>query len=367
MAGAACSSESAGPGWTRVLWHVPGLGWAMPAFDSLRAYFPAEYHEVLAIDKQTGEVAWQVRIPYVATCSFFDTSRTAGFDATMAGSTVVVVDDGLFGFDAATGQHRWTWRPPVGCMAPVSRPESDDQTVYAGASRGSIYALDAATGATRWRGQFLPESAAIAYSPVLDNGTIYSEFNIQVATFPFDSGGVVALDAATGATKWIYYFPRTLQTSPPRGRRRIALTPDLVVAPSDDGLVYVLDRVTGGVAWEVPRIDNRLIGDERKVAASGGFVFVGSNSGLVIAYDADSGTERWRVSTGGGVGRLLADGDAVYASISAALVVLDAGTGQLRWRVGAGIGSSTSILSPPAVDIDRVYAGGTDGFYAFRK
>jgi len=321
----------------RVLWRVPGIGWARPVFDSQAVYFPGAHHELVAVDKQSGRVRWSARVPYEPRCFTLDTAITYGYAATWAAGTVVVMDDGLFGFDPATGRHRWTWRPPVGCMAEVSWPGSDGQTVYAGASRGSVYALDGATGALRWHGQFLPESAAVAYSPIHADGVVYAAFNVQVAAFPFDSGGVVALDAATGSRLWIHYFPRAVPGLLPRGTGRVAIAGPLVFAPSDDGIVYALDRTTGARVWEAAPD-----GSDRPVAVSGPYVVVGSTTGLLVGLAGQTGAEAWRNGAGSSVVRLVADSQFAYAHVGfAQLAVFDARTRQLRWSFGSSPAGGT--------------------------
>jgi outer membrane protein assembly factor BamB len=254
-------------------------------------------------------------------------------------------------------------------MAATSTPGTDGQAVvYAGASRGSVYAIDALSGSVQWRGRFLPDSAAVAYSPVYHDGAVFAEFNVQVATGP-DSGGVVALDATTGAVLWLRYFPRTDPNNSPIGRNRVAIAGDIVVAPSTDGIVYAFERATGNLAWQTPRQDL-----ERLVAAHGSTVFVGSVSSTtvldgmpVIAFDAATGRELWRFVQGSTVREVVADSLGLHVAVPGYLITLDAGSGRELWRVGRLSDGSRSILGGPAPDGSSVYAAATDGFYAFRR
>jgi outer membrane protein assembly factor BamB len=363
-----CFDAHLDPADQRTLWHVAGAGWSTPAFDSVSVFFPGRNHDVVAVDKLSGVERWRVRLPYVPTC-FPPDSATVGFSSIVAGGSLVTMDDGLIALDPATGAVRWTFHPPVGCMAGTSWPGSDGISLYAGASRGSVYAIDGAAGTLLWRGQFLSDSAAVAYSPVADGGTVYAEFNIQVANPPFDSGGVVALDAMTGATRWIRYFPRTASPCSPSGVRRVALSGSRVIAPSDDGTIYGLDAASGAVTWSSPRIDSTQNCDDRWVAAASGRVFAGANNGRIVALNAMTGQVLWRSGSGGTVANIDADSQNVYGWIGySSLVARAAGTGRVLWSVGLGTGSDgVGVVTLPAIDADRLYAGASDGYYAYRK
>jgi outer membrane protein assembly factor BamB len=364
--GAHCQGDYDGPNANRVLWHVAGDALGLPAFDTSAAYFPGFHHDVVAVDKSSGTVRWQIRLPYVPTCTPAD-SITVGFASTVSSGSVVVMDDGLYALDPATGALRWSFHPPQGCILAASWPGSDAQSIYAGADYGSVYAIDAATGSVRWRSQFIQSPSVVAFSPVVDNGTVYAEFNVEVPTAPYDSGGVVALDAATGSVRWTRWFPRTRANLPPRGLLRVAVTASTVVAPSQDGLIYGLDRSDGSVRWTAPRVDTLHL-DDRWVAASGLRAIAGSNTGLVVAYDGSTGTELWRSDNVGSVVRLTADGQVVFANLGfTTIVALDPANGRMRWRFGGGNGTAHEALTPAAADSDRVYLGTTDGYYAIRK
>lgn len=114
---------------------------------------------------------------------------------------------------------------------------------------------------------------------------------------------VLALDLATGQTRWRFVTDGPVRYAP-------ALGHDLVFASSDDGWVYALKPTNGSVAWKyrVAPEDRRLPGNGRLISA-------------------------WPVRTGP-----VLDGETLYAtaglypSQGVFAVALDARTGEVRWR-----------------------------------
>ena len=353
---------------TSLLWQVTGDGWAVPTFDSTAAYFPGLHHEVIAVDKGSGKVLWQQRTPPVNAVGSLDTSLSYGYGSAMAGGSVIVMDYALSGFAPQTGSLRWTFTSTAGTVSEISVPGSNGQSVYQGTSGGYVFALDGATGSLTWQSRAVNDDQATVYSPVPAGGDVYAGFTIFPPTgpnMPPDSGGTVALDAATGAVKWTFYFPRApTLTSTPRGWDRVAIAGSYVIAASEQ-LLYALDRTTGTMVWQGPPADlvSARIG---AVAAQNGRVFVGFTSpGYVVALDATTGRELWRF-TGvqlALVRNISTDDEHVFVSYAGPFVALDAATGAVRWQVAP----TAQLMSGAAVDSDRIYVSGGQGYYAFRK
>jgi outer membrane protein assembly factor BamB len=77
-------------------------------------------------------------------------------------------------------------------------------------------------------------------------------------------------------------------------------------------------------------------------------------------------TERWRVDAVRPTGRIAVVDDTAYVPTSSALLALDAASGKERWRVGEretedGVNRGRPYFTSPAVVGDTVYAGTTDG------
>ncbi len=89
------------------------------------------------------------------------------------------------------------------------------------------------------------------------------------------------------------------------------------------------------------------------IAASGGRVFVTSGFGFIVALDAASGDEIWRVTAGAPFqsAPTVAGGRVFAITNDSELIALDAGTGAVAWNYQA-IAESARILSAPSVAVD---------------
>lgn len=350
----------------QMLWSAPGGAVGVPVVSGSTVYFLGRHHNLFAVHKETGAVLWQQLMRGAALDTF---KFTQGDGLTVAGGAVVAQDSILSAYDLVTGAPRWTYHPPDGYMQPHSLPGSDGETVYVAASRGWVYAIDAVAGTQRWQSRVVTDTPVVLYSAVASGRDVYAEFTVyssRVNGVP-DSGGVVALNAQTGAVKWRFYFPRGSPAEAPRGTEQVVVTGNTVVAPAQGASVYALDRQTGRVIWHSPPPPISP-GGVRPVTWFGDRVFAGSDAGFIYALDLEDGRQLWQTPAAYGFAadNATADDKAVYIHSGGSwLVAWDASTGELRWKVG--LSTSTGILSAAAVDGDRVFAGGTDRLYAFRR
>jgi outer membrane protein assembly factor BamB len=108
-----------------------------------------------------------------------------------------------------------------------SSPAVVDGVVYVGS--GGVYALDAATGKEIWQN---PSSLVVTSSPAFVDGVVYVGGN----------NGVYALNATTGDQIW--YFPTgVIHLSSP------AVVNGIVYIGSWDGNIYALNASIGGKIW----------------------------------------------------------------------------------------------------------------------
>ena len=118
----------------------------------------------------------------------------------------------MHAFDAATGEHKWTYDPQVNrgharyvCCDVVNRgPAFYQGKVYAGTIDGRLVAVNAGTGELAWETQTTPEGQAysITGAPRIANGKVLignggAEFGVR--------GYVSAYAAATGELDWRTY------------------------------------------------------------------------------------------------------------------------------------------------------------------
>jgi alcohol dehydrogenase (cytochrome c) len=215
-----------------------------------------------------GQSAWETFPIVVGRTMYYDTGT-----------------DQVFAVDAATGEVRWTYTPPVNFLAgpglelsePVSRGVTwGNGRIFVTTADAQLIALDAGTGKVEWKTQVVdPEAGNTMNSP----GT-YWRGEILVGGPAGDAGlrgFVAAYDAATGKQLW-----RTHMVPPPgKGWNRAGGTHG------------------GGDVWMPPTVDPRT---GTAYVATGnptpGFTNAerpGCNpmADAVVALDAKSGRIKW--------------------------------------------------------------------------
>jgi outer membrane protein assembly factor BamB len=341
-----------------VLWKVAGGSWAAPAAADGVVFFLGLDHTVVALDANTGTQRWQA-------AAGGGRGWPNGRNVIVAGENVIVPDEAVYGFDRATGAQRWMFLPTSGDMPGRFHLSTDGVRVYTGSPAGFAYALDPATGTPIWTTELASDNISAVYSPVVDRGLVV--VTLRHFTNPA-TGGVVALDAATGAVRWRRDFPTT---GPGRGsgsQGRAGLWRNLIIAPSDDGTIYAMDRADGTIAWVSPRPDDEGgYDDQRPVMVVGDVVVVGSDRPVITGLDAASGAEVWRIpSAYGSVSyEMGSDGSRAYVQYaSLQLSAIDPVAGRIVWTVGSPPGE---FLSYPTIEGERVFVGAGDGLFALRR
>ena len=146
---------------------------------------------------------------------------------------------------------------------------------------------------------------------------------------PSDDGVLHALAIDDGHERWAYR-----SGSGPMGGPTVA-DGTLFVADGT-GVLAALDLATGQVRWRTAA----PLDGPTYVAVGNGSVYVGTSSGLLVALDAQTGVERWRspVDPSGGKVNIpaLAGGRVYVASKGGGFVAVDAATGTIAWRVDTG-------------------------------
>ncbi|HEY2854920.1 MAG TPA: PQQ-binding-like beta-propeller repeat protein [Gemmatimonadaceae bacterium] len=353
----------------RVIWQLSGSSATVaPAYDQAAVYFGGYSHEMVAVDKSTGQLRWRSATGVVSGGAF---PFTLGFNIVLAGGLAVMGHQHVFAFDAASGAHRWTFRPADGAQPGMGRIATDGATIFAASPEGEVFAIDAQSGTARWSAR-VPGDSASAYDPVLGSGVVFVE--VKRFTNPA-TGALVAYDKTTGATRWVHEFLPEVTGQYAGCVGDAALYQGTVITSIEDGRVFALDTATGATVWVAPRIHQLPPAggwnDLRRVSVSGTVVVVGSSTGTVVGYDAATGLEHWRASPAGEISADLSpaatDDSSAYVNFAADLVALDTRSGVVKWQTGLVPGVGGEYWPKPAIDGDRLYVGGVHGFYALRR
>jgi outer membrane protein assembly factor BamB len=187
------------------------------------------------------------------------------------------------------------------------------------------------------------------------------------------SGGVVALDAHTGAVRWLTNFSPAADSN--AGGISVALWEQSVLASSNDGRIYMFDRTTGatlsyfsGVGQEAPGLPGAVGPDIRRIAVSGATLFAGSLGSWFIAHDLVHRRELWRLADPEGSPNnapIVVDGDKVYViHFNGRLAAFSASQPKFLWDVGD---FQNAFVGSPVVGPDKIFVAGLTGFWAIDK
>ncbi|MEO7036234.1 MAG: PQQ-binding-like beta-propeller repeat protein [Polyangiaceae bacterium] len=213
-------------------------------------------------------------------------------------------DHGLYALRADNGAQIWRFETLgfVQC-APLYDPLED--VVYFGSNDGALYKLSAKTGALLWR---FMSNAEVSRRPVLSGGLLY-------AVNANDT--LLAIEPATGKARW------SVHRSPAAGMEVAgyagpAVFRGKVYTGFSDGNVMAYDAQTGAERWqpvdlaaeaeqtlgEVPQqldVDTTPVPN---ILPTGPVVYVASYAGGVFALDAETGVQVWPNTAVSGVSDL---------------------------------------------------------------
>lgn len=204
--------------------------------------------------------------------------------------------------------------------------------------RGGVIALDAKTGRSLW----MFHTGVVESSPLLVGGLLYFASYTSRS-----SSSILAIDVRTHRVRWSFRVPSKIAGS-------LALLDGVVYVGSYGARVYALDAITGAPHW-VARMDTGLFaalsttGFYATPAIAYGRVYLGGFDGREYALDARSGLVLWARRLGG---RIYSSA-AVYRRTvyvgsfdKHVFHALDAATGDTRWTFradGPVVGSPTVL------------------------
>lgn len=219
---------------------------------------------------------------------------------------------------------------------------------------GNVTAVSLA-GGTAWRVNVRPSDVD---TPATTGGVATDGTRVYAATA---YGGLVALDADTGAKVWEMKLPE-----PARGAPTVAEGKVFVVTQTNNVAVYNAADGTEAWTWRgVPEIGNLL--SSSNPAVSGGLVVVPFTSGELVALDVKTGKPLWndtlaRASRNYAVSGLatiaaspvIADGVVYATGVGSRTVALQLKTGARLWDVSFGSAHTPAVAGNALflVDLD---------------
>lgn len=214
----------------RTIWSVKNrVNSSKPFFDDSAAYFLGNEHQVTAVDKRTGKVRWSVVLPV-------SVPNTIGFGGVMADGKVVIGDADVFALEAADGKVIWRFTPAEGQNPGITFIRRWNNFVLTGSTSGHVFAIDARDGTQAWARRLVPRTKVRVFSPVIaDDGVFVGFGDTEIASNGETQGGLAALDAATGAVRWLTYLPHNVDSLSPTAPLDPALAGTIVGVGVRDG------------------------------------------------------------------------------------------------------------------------------------
>ena len=170
-------------------------------------------------------------------------------------------------------------------------------------------------------------------------------------------GDLFALDAATGAQRWVVDLSANEYTA--ENRYPIpAVADDAIYAGTFDGALVALSTETGEIAWQRSVSTQSLISSP---AVAGGVLYVAIPEGSILAIDPATGATIWEWTGDSAIdtGQPTVGGDHLYISnIDGDLIAIDIASGQTGW-----IADLNQAHRVAAYRDGVVYTAGLDGRY----
>lgn len=285
---------------------------------------------VLAYGRDSGEQLWQFAAP--------DDGKHGHAEALAAADGTVFVgadDDGsgdeqeplVFALDAESGDRRYVVDDlPAAFIKGVF---VHGETLHIALVNGELHARSAGDGAAK-----TVRSIPFGFGPpAVVDGEMY---------VPGEE--IVALDLDEGTRRWTATMPASAGGRP-------AATGDAVFVGSEAGHVLALDRATGETRWQA-----RAAAEVRTIAVGQSSVWVGDDTGAIYAYGLADGTELYRDRSEDGNDRALA--------VAGDLLFVGEPEGRI-YRIEGRTEDSVTLTETWSGDrgANHVWAG-DDGFYA---
>ncbi len=228
-------------------------------------------------------------------------------------------------------------------------PIADAQNVYVAVTdrrdeiRIYVACFEAETGTRRWikdLGTARPEpDPGMGFMPMTPSSSSAGDYHHRLLTldgatlyYLTNLGSVVAIEAETGATRWLAAYPHLENYQSGRAGERdlnpaVVYDGKVIVAPSDANAIYAFDAASGRLVWKTEAISDDVKLSHLLGVAKGRLVATGDR---VLLFDVQTGklVSTWPDSGNmEGYGRGLLAGDLIYWPTRSEIHVLDQRSG----------------------------------------
>lgn len=300
---------------------IGGLCRTAPTTDSERAYFTQTDGSVRAVHIGSGQVLWKTNIGGEIWCSPAIKGRKAIVCANYQPATCIDTYNGSI-----------LWKSDVQDFV-NSSPTVDGTNVYMGAWDGRIYCINVADGKRQWTTQ---TSDVIFASPSV------STDNLVVGSL---DKSIYNMDNSTGAIKWLHSVGQSIQKS-------ICLTKELAFYPTQS-YVRCLDIRSGSMLWEAS-LNGTVLGE---IALKEDYLYAFTDNGSLYVLDKLTGerldyfnTDAERLQ-----GFIIVDDKAIITA-GTKILIFDLSLGRKIWEYDC-----KSEVSPPVYSSGRLFVSTVNG------
>jgi outer membrane protein assembly factor BamB len=265
----------------------------------------------------------------------------------------VAASEGLvLALNKTTGKRQWKQDFELSFSGAVGVGEG---LLLLGTDDGDVLALSAVDGTELWRTQVHGEVMA----PPQTDGKV-------VVVQSYD-GKLRGLDAADGSELWVYDSNLPVLTL--RGTSTPIIYERKAIAAFGNGKVLALDLATGATRWEVrvaiaqgrSEID-RIVDIDGSMVLTGGSLYVVAYQGRLAAIDATSGRRIWQEDASSYVGVDQGFGNIYVADESGSVIAFQRSGQGVRWTQSV---LAYRRLSSPKTVRGYVAVGDLDGYVHF--
>lgn len=279
-----------------------------------------------AVDVKTGKVKWKSTRPR----EHFTPPTIVG-EILYTGSSHALHAIGL-----TTQQELWNYPIDDDAFPESVAPLVVDEVVYAGTSKGRIYALDVITGAVKW--SFESNEPGEWRPPVYGEGTIFCARR---------EGAIEALDAKSGRLRW--------RSTSSKGVRSLLLVGKDLFYVDRNRVIRAVDAATGTERTTFSKKHQTL---DQLAAVDGALFYSGQDSGGMFATDQETGARLWRLETFSYCQEPAIAGKELYLTCGDQKVyAVDAATGKKLWSKDTG----QQTMSAPVIADGALYFIADDG------
>ena len=334
-----------------VVWRFPlsSLFFGDPSFDD-RRIFLVDRDRLIAIDRITGEEAWDFQSPN-------GPIGTEGIPVSN-GKVFLYTDQFVYAFATESGEQLWRsqldrfWSGAFLGGAVTA----GDQLVYAVAHGGAVYALDGSTGRVVWYTEISPQPT----KGIESSGLFCIGSNAQDEEIP--AGALTCLSLDSGAIVW----RKNIQVACTGGGvpGRPIVSGGSIIVGDQCGQLLAFDLMTGAKIWE-KKYDTAFDAD---LVVNNGVGYACLRTSSCIAFSLDTGEILWQSPILASVleAPTVEFGIVWVTDLSGSLFVLDASGGGQVVRLDPPDDGAT-FFSRPIVDRETVYTGGGSFFYALAR